>query len=289
MLEVRFRVIANLANWIIKNHDGVYEFISSLASMVKENENYDPTETEMTILTHFYDNYIHFMLSAYFISDIGKIIIDFLDYFESQKEVRVHKRYMKIVEYIYSLSSKFMKNGGLKKETVVTGEKLTEINFRDEKEHLDLKDRWVGHQAENFLSDLGLKKDSEEVQEFFDGNLKFYIELLEKAIKYFKASLHSRSLQYMDVLNPKNILIYDLDKVKNRMGHLARKCPNVIPEEKLDELQLEVSIIKAAQGSDAPPVLLSPWPTRRWEEIFLPNQAWQGSAHNLQLEFGSRN
>ena len=44
--------------------------------------------------------------------------------------------------------------------------------------------------------------------------------------------------------------MYNLDKVKKRIGYLVKKWPNIIPENNVDELLLEVSVFKAAKGID---------------------------------------
>ena len=71
-----------------------------------------------------------------------------------------------------------------------------------------------------------------------EGVRKFYTELLLIAIKYFKPSLQSLSLKYMDILNPVNILFYSLDKLQKRFEYLARKWSNIIAPEKVDYITL---------------------------------------------------
>lgn len=71
MLDVRFRVIVRLADWLCKDDPCVYPFIQDLAGRVKNKEVKEPTKTEITLLNHYYDNYVECMLSASFISDIG--------------------------------------------------------------------------------------------------------------------------------------------------------------------------------------------------------------------------
>ena len=100
MLDVRFRVIVRLADWLCKDDNCVYPFIQDLANRVKSGQVKEPTDTEITILNNYYDNYIECILSASFISDIGVTIIEFLDFFESQKETRIHMRYQKIVQFV---------------------------------------------------------------------------------------------------------------------------------------------------------------------------------------------
>ena len=81
MIDVRFRVIVKLADWLVKDDACVYSFIQELARKVQKGEVKEPTETEITLLNHYFDNHIECLLSANIISDIGAIIIEFLDFF----------------------------------------------------------------------------------------------------------------------------------------------------------------------------------------------------------------
>ena len=90
MMDVRFRVIVKLADWLLKDNECVYPFIKDLAMKVKSGEVKEPTGTEIILLNHYYDNHIECLLSANFISDIGVTIIEFLDFFECQSECRIH-------------------------------------------------------------------------------------------------------------------------------------------------------------------------------------------------------
>ena len=99
-----------------------------------------------------------------------------------------------------------------------------------------MKKIWIGGKAEKFLTDLGLSKESSEVSDWMKGVQSFYTELLCNAIKYFKPSLESKTLMNLDVLNPTNILIFSLEKLKMRFEYLARKWPNIIGPEKVNIL-----------------------------------------------------
>ena len=244
MLDVRFRVIVRLADWLVKDDGCVYPFIQDLARRVKNGEVKEPTETEITLLNHYYDNYIECLLSANFISSIGVPIIEFLDYFESQKETRIHTRYQKIVQFVYILADKYLKNGGLGSAKTVTGSQLLQADFKDSTKFVSVKDVWIGEKAELMLKELGLTKESPEVADWLKCVFKFYQELLTKAVKYFKPSLESKALRCCDVLNPLNCLIYDTEKLQKSFIYLARKWPNIISPEKLDDLKTEVALLK---------------------------------------------
>ena len=234
MLDVRFRVIVRLADWLCKDDGCVYPFIEDLARRIRTGEVKEPTETEITLLNHYYDNYIECILSASFISDIGVVIINFLDCFENQNETRIHVRYQKIVEFIYILATKYMKNGGLDKATTtVKGAELLKTDYKKSSLFLSLQDLWIGEKSETLLKEFGLTKSSAEISSWLKGVQQFFIELLSKAVKYFKPSLESKTLRYCDVLSPVNCLIYDTDKLQTRFLYLARKWPNIIGVEKV--------------------------------------------------------
>lgn len=251
MFEVRFRVIVKLADWLCKNDDCVFPFIEDLAGKVKTGEHKEPTETEIILLNHYYDNHLECILSASFISDIGVPILEFLDFFECQTVTRIQERYSKIVEFIYQLSSKYLVNGGLGNASTVSGRELLKVDYQDSELFLTLKKVWIGEKAENCLSDLGLNKESPEIADWMKGVQKFYSELLMKALKYFKPSLESRSLRYMDVLDPVNIITYSLNNLQNRFEYLARKWPNIISPEKIEALKTEVALLKCMQNLNA--------------------------------------
>ena len=236
MLEVRFRVIVKLADWLCKDDECVFPFIEELAAKVQAGEVKEPTETEIILLNHYFDSHVECLLSASFLSDIGVPIINFLDFFESQKETRIHLRYSRIVEFVYTLAAKYLENGGLGSAERVSSEKLLKVDYKDPKLFLPVKKIWIGGKAEKFLADLGLSKESSEVSTWMRGVQNFYTELLCKAIKYFKPSLESKTLMNLDVLNPTNILTFSLEKLKMRFEYLARKWLNIIGPEKVNIL-----------------------------------------------------
>ena len=86
----------------------------------------------------------------------------------------------------------------------MTGAELLKTDYKDSAQFLLLKDLWIGERAEKMLKELGLTKESPEVSDWLKGVRKFFIELLSKAIKYFKPSLESKALRCCDVLNPMN-------------------------------------------------------------------------------------
>ena len=90
MIDVQFRVIVKLADWLVKDNECVYPFIKDLVMKVQSGEVKEPTETEIILLNHYYDNHIECLLSANFISDISVTMIEFLNFFECQSECRIH-------------------------------------------------------------------------------------------------------------------------------------------------------------------------------------------------------
>ena len=144
----------------------------------------------------------------------------------------------------------YLKNGGLDNAEYMTGRKLLKVNFEDEipSNILPDKDIVIGDKAEKVLQEIGLNKESSEMADFMSGVKTFYKELLLKAIKYFKPSLQSRTLQYLDVLNPSNLLVFNLEKTQKRFRYLATKWTNIVPLGKSWELDMEVALMKCQKG-----------------------------------------
>ena len=115
------------------------------------------------------------------------------------------------------------------------------MSFEDENSSniLPYKDMVFGDKAEKVLQEIGLNKESSEMADFMSGVKTFYKELLLKAIKYFKPSLQSRTLQYLDVLNPSNLLVFNLEKTQKRFRYLATKWTNIVPLGKSRKLDSE--------------------------------------------------
>lgn len=143
-------------------------------------------------------------------------------------------RFKKIVEFIYILAAKYLKNGGLGSAKTVTSSQLLRTDYKDSSQFLPVKDLWIGEKAEQMLLELGLTKESSEVSGWLAGVQKFFVELLSKAIKYFKPSLESKTLRSCEVLDPVNCLVYDLDKLHRSFLYLAKKWPNIISREKVN-------------------------------------------------------
>jgi hypothetical protein len=92
--------------------------------------------------------------------------------------------------------------------------------------------------------DLGLKRQSYEIQPWLENVRAFFVEALEKMVKYFKPSLISKSLNYLDVLNPKSLFMYSLDELKKRYLYVAKTFNNIIKPSELPNLLDEVAHLK---------------------------------------------
>ena len=55
-----------------------------------------------------------------------------------------------------------------------------------------MKEVFVGSRVKNFLKKTGLTYDSPELRDFYGAITKFYHEVAEKLVKYFKTPLSSR-------------------------------------------------------------------------------------------------
>ena len=89
MFEVRFRVLPKMAQWMERDDQAIYGFLSQLVSDVKSGVKKDPTETEMKLLTLLMSNYIEVRLTNKFLIDVTKPLMKFLDIFEKD-EIKIH-------------------------------------------------------------------------------------------------------------------------------------------------------------------------------------------------------
>ena len=250
MLDVRFRVIIRLAKWMEDDERCIYIFIEQLEQVLKAESNKEPTETEMVILTEYKCNYLELRLTNKFILDVGAPLIKFLNFFEST-EVRVHKQFASIVDLVYNYLSKFLMNAGMKAdEEAVTAKRLMKVDYKDKKLQLDDEKIFLGVKADEFLKEIGLKRDSEEMKPWMKRVRQFYEEVLEKLFKYFGPSLKSKTLRYMSVLSPSGTLSLCLDELKLRWKYLAEGFPTIIDKSELDVLEDEVIKLKTLEGLD---------------------------------------
>ena len=83
MIEVRFRVIVRLSQWMEDDERCIYLFVKKLEQILKTDTTKETTETEITIWTEYWNNYLELGLTNKFILDVSAPLIKFLNFFES--------------------------------------------------------------------------------------------------------------------------------------------------------------------------------------------------------------
>ena len=245
--DIRFRTVNLEAHWLEKDDRSLFLFISALAEQVKSGAKKDLTEAEMVLLEEYLGNYVEFRLTTKFLCDTSDFILKFLNTFE-KRESQVHRRHQLIVEFVYSLLSKLLKNAGLGDEDIVTADTILNVNFKEEKLHKSFKEIYIGPKAEEFLVKLGLSKTSPELASWMSRVKEFFVEVIEKAFKYLSPSLKSLTLQYLSIISPKFNIITPLDDLKKRYLYIGKKFSNIISPVELPELLDQVTLMKAQQS-----------------------------------------
>ena len=75
MIEVRFRVIVRLSQWMEDDERCIYLFVKKLEQILKTDTTKETTETEITILTEYRNNYLELRLTNKFILDVSAPLI----------------------------------------------------------------------------------------------------------------------------------------------------------------------------------------------------------------------
>ena len=242
MCETRFRMNLRLAEWMEKDDRCLYLCATRLKDDVNNSNKKDVTEAETLILKEFLGNYVIVRLTNKFFLNVSKPVIRLLDYFEAEDPI-IYKRWDMIAELFHEFLAKFMKKTGIDDDVSVT--ELMKIDFTDTSLHLSDSDIYLGGRVESFLEELGLNRRSIELKSWLTDHVRpFYIEALQRMVKYFKPSLSSRTLQNMDVLNPKSFFAYNMDELKHKWAYVAKKFPAVIPSIQIPELLGQVAKIR---------------------------------------------
>ena len=240
--EVRFRYVLKLAKYMEDNDRVLYVHYNQLASEYLSGKSI--SESEKTIIQTYLGDYINTRLTNMFLCAIGKEIISFIDNFE-KRSILVHERHGKMMLLLGQFFSYFLKNGGIKGGKI-TGQKLLEVDFKDPSKLLDNRNIYIGNTAKRFVTEeLCLAYDSELMKSFFGSVKRFYIECTSKMLKYFKTGLQSKLLRYLQILSPTSQDL-PLDDLKKMWEYCARKSPNVINGDEVDELISELFKFKLA-------------------------------------------
>ena len=124
---------------------------------------------------------------------------------------------------------------------------LLNTDFTNSENQLSDKDMFLGGKVESFLKELNLTRSSSEIKPWLSNIRLFYIEALQKCVKYMKPSLTSRTLLNLQTLNPKCLFALNVDEVKKKYAFLAKKFPNVINPHQVPDLLEQVSLLKFQQ------------------------------------------
>ena len=244
-IEVRFRSVNTQAHWLETNDRGLYLFISELAEKVRNNTHKKVTEAESTLLELYLGNYFTFRLNVKFICDFSDFIIKFMNMFES-RTVMIHRRFMILIEFFYSLYAKILKNAGLPNDdSNVTADVLLNIDYKNPALHLDRVDLFLGLKVDAYLKEAGLTRLSPEIKDWICSVKDLYLEVIEKAIKYLSTSLKSKTLQYMKIVSPKHILATSLEDLKVQFKYVGKRFHNIVSRLELPEMLDELVILKA--------------------------------------------
>ena len=75
MIEVRFKVTVRLSQWMEDDERCIYLFVKKLEQILKTDTTKETTETEITILTEYRNNYLELRLTNKFILDVSAPLI----------------------------------------------------------------------------------------------------------------------------------------------------------------------------------------------------------------------
>ena len=228
------------AKWMERDDRCLYLCATQLRDRIKSGEQKDVTEAESVILKEFLENYLVVRLTNMFFIDVSEPVLILLNHFESEEPI-IHKRWDTLANFFFKFLSKLMKNAGGEDARI---DDLLKVDFTDLKAQLSDEDIFLGGKAETFLKELNLTRKSSEIKPWLENVRAFYVEALQKCVKYMKPSLTSRTLHKLEILNPKSIFAYGLDDLKKKYAYVAKAFPNVIKPQQLPELLEQVSILK---------------------------------------------
>ena len=128
-------------------------------------------------------------------------------------------------------------------------ESLLKFDFTRKDNRLNNKNIMIGEKARQFIKSMNLNADSPELKQFFDAVNLYYTGSTKSMIKYFTPGLTNRILRYLSVLDPTEKSL-PVNIVRRKWMYLAQKFPNIVPENMLDDLELEVVQYSMLQDPD---------------------------------------
>ena len=228
------------AQWMEKDDRCLYLCATRLRVDLESGKKKDISEAETIILKDFLGNYLVVRLTNMFFLDVSSPVLTLLNFLETEEPL-IYKRWDMMAELFYDIFSKFMKSD--RAENILITE-LLDVVFTDSSlQHSDTE-IFLGAKVEAFIKELGFNRQSTEIKPWLEKVREFYIEALQKIVKYFKPSLTSRTLRDMDLFNPKSIFSYSLDDLKKKYKYVAKKFPNIIKPHQIPDLLDQVTKMK---------------------------------------------
>ena len=93
---------------------------------------------------------------------------------------------------------------------------LLSVDVKEKKLHLPKREVFLGTRVEDFLQELGMSRESPELEGWFMAVFDFYMKATKYAFKYFSLALTSKLLMNLDILNPKSLLCLPPDDLKRK-------------------------------------------------------------------------
>ena len=149
-IDVRFRYMLLLAQYMESNDRPLYEYYSDMADKAASGK--ELSETETIILEIYIQNYLLVRLLNKFLIFAVSPLMKFIDFFES-REIRVQHRYGKMVTLMHDHLSLFLKE--MPADTSDPKD-LLKIDFNDHKKCLSNKEILIGEDTRKFIKTMGL-------------------------------------------------------------------------------------------------------------------------------------
>lgn len=240
-IDVRFRVIMRLCEWIESQNRALYVYFSEIKEAVLMGSK-EASEAELVVMELYLGNYLEVSLNIAFLLEVGRPVMDMISYFESSK-IRIQHKQNKLILLLHDYLAKFVKNAGVDNNNV-DGKALLQVNFKDKSKQRSDKNIFLGKKVEVLLVKHGINRDSKVLTPWLLQVRKYYEESVERMVKYFKAPIGSRSLQAMTVLDPNSWATMELDSLQRNWKVLGLHFTNVMEWWEVADLMTEVAKIK---------------------------------------------
>jgi len=210
-IEVRFRVIMRLCEWIEPQDRALYVYFSERKEEVVRGTK-EASEAEMVVMELYLANHLEVSLNSAFLLEVARPVMDMISYFESS-QIRIQHKQSKLILLLHDYLAKFIKNAGVENNNA-SGKALLEVNFKDKSKQRSDRSIFLGKKVEAVLEKHGLSRDSKVLVPWLLQVRKYYKEALGRMVKYFKPPILSRALQAMAVLDPSSWTTMELDDLQ---------------------------------------------------------------------------